>query len=544
MDIPLQTGDYFSIVKLVFMILFIVPWWLAAPWVNKDAHRIRSSQEMWSLLILAAGVVGVAIWLLTPIYIVGLLAYVVLVGGSLGAYVVFRNGRVSPNRKILTADHLSSLFSFKSQKPKFDLTPKVKLYGSDGKICQPPDPNQSDSEEQQAYNLTQSLLYDLLFYRASEADMAPVNQEARLRFVIDGVVTERDPLDISEMDCIIEYLKVRAGMNTEERRRPQQGKISVDIANSPSELIITTAGTTGGQRIQFKIVGQFVQTKIDELGMSEDILSRAKAISRSDNGLLLISGRSGSGVTSTLYSLLRAQDAFTKQLATLEAKTVVDLENVTQNAYGDSPNLAPTLASVLRRDPDLIMVDRCDNAEAAQIILSGAAQKVILLGIHAADSFTALARWVKLCGGDAGGAVENLRAILCQTLIRKLCPACKEAYRPDPQFLSKANLPAQKIENFYRPPTQPTVDSKGNPALCPTCQGNGYFGRTAVFEMLEVTDEIRQLIASGASPSQLQSACRKNKMLYLQEQALLKVIAGITSVQEVIRVTQQGAKKS
>jgi type II secretory ATPase GspE/PulE/Tfp pilus assembly ATPase PilB-like protein len=133
--------------------------------------------------------------------------------------------------------------------------------------------------------------------------------------------------------------------------------------------------------------------------------------------------------------------------------------------------------------------------------------------------------------------------VLCQILVRKLCPTCREEYRPDPQILAKANIPADKVESFYRTPTKPRLDEKGNPITCQTCQNTGYYGRIGVFELLQVTDEIRQMIAGGAALAAIKSAARKNKMLYLQEQALAKVIAGVTSIQEVIRVSQEAQAK-
>ena len=145
---------------------------------------------------------------------------------------------------------------------------------------------------------------------------------------------------------------------------------------------------------------------------------------------------------------------------------------------------------------------------------------------------------------DAGiGGVKDLCAVVHQVLIRKLCPACREQYRPDPQLLAKANLKISPNIPFYRPPTQGLADEKGRPIVCPSCQNSRYVGRTGVFELLELSDEIRQLIASNASLSQIRAACRKNGMLYLQEQALRKVVSGETSIQEVIRTTQQAKKK-
>lgn len=533
------TGYYFSLFKLAVLLVLAVPWLYLGPWLSKDTRVVHASQEVWTLLYLAAGILGLAIWLLMPIYIVGLLVFFVLFGAALGAYVVYRNGRVPENQKLFTREHLSSLSSPRKEK-KVDITSRVKVYSQENRVVTAP-PAEATAEEKEAYNLAQNLLYDVLFYRASEADITPVGQEARVRLVIDGVVSEQPTLEIPQSEAIINYLKPYAGMNPQERRRPQQGKITVDIANSPVEMILTTAGTTGGQRIQFKIVQQFVQTQLDSLGMTPEILQKIKAITALPTGMMIVSGKSGSGVTSTLYSILRAQDAFMKQLVTMEDKPVVDLENVTQVAYGDSSKLPAMLATTIRRDPDLLMLDNCEDPKAAQVLLPYVSRKMGILGLRAGTAFEALAKWIKLCG-SADQAVANLHGVLCQILVRKLCPKCREEYHPDPRFLAKVNMPSQKIENFYRPPTSPLVDEKGQPYTCPTCQGNGYFGRTAVFEFLEITDDIRQLIASGASLTQIQSACRKNKMLYIQEQALRKVVEGVTSIQEVIRVTQQSKK--
>jgi type II secretory ATPase GspE/PulE/Tfp pilus assembly ATPase PilB-like protein len=165
----------------------------------------------------------------------------------------------------------------------------------------------------------------------------------------------------------------------------------------------------------------------------------------------------------------------------------------------------------------------------------------VLLGMHAGDTFVALARWVKVCA-DRVAAMEHLRAVLCQVLLRKLCTNCREAYTPDPQILAKANLTTQTIGKFFRPPTVPLTDEKGHPIICPACQGSGYLGRTAAFELLEVTDEVREAVARRAPLTEIKAACRKNKMMYLQEQALRKVIEGETSVQEILRVSQPPKK--
>lgn len=327
-------------------------------------------------------------------------------------------------------------------------------------------------------------------------------------------------------------------MDVTDRRRPQNGKIAIEAGAVPLDIMVSTAGTTQGQRMVLKIVQEVARTNMDDLGLPQDLHNRLAALSDARQGLIIISGPATSGVTSTLYSLLRLQDAFIRQLASLEANPSVDMENVTQVAYEDQADLPAKLASLLR-DPDMVMVDDCQTSQAAKVITAAAAaNKLILLGMKADSSLQALAKWVKLTADSRQQAVGLLRAVTNQVLLRKLCPQCREAFRPAKDLLARLNLPAEKIDKFYRPPTKPLTDEKGNPIVCPTCRGTGYYGRTGAFEILELNDEMRELILSNAPLQRIKAACRRNKMLYLQEQALRKVIEGVTGIEEVIRVSK------
>lgn len=526
---------FFHPVKFVLMLVLLTPWLYVCPWVQKDARSVRASQGLWGGLVLGAGVVSVVVWLLAPVYIIGLLVYIVLVLGVLAGYVVHRNSKVPPEAKILTMNHMRSL-SAKREARGVQVTEKVKLYNRNGRAAPAPEPG-SAIAEREAYNAVQDLLYGLLWRRVSEAELAHSGESTALQLVIDGVTHNEEGPDPAQVESIIQYLKGVAGMDTDERRRPQKGRITVDLANSPIDMDLTVAGTTGGQRIRFRVVQEFIQTRLGELGMDEKTLERLRKLNKAGNGILVVAGRAGSGVTSTLYSLLRDHDAFIHQLVTLEKEPEVDLENVTQQQYGDPKELPRALASALRRDPDVIMLDAVPDGDTASQMVEAADGKTFIVGMTAGDSLKALAKWVQTVG-DPASAVQHLRCVTAQMLVRKLCPNCKEAYRPDPNLLAKANLSAEHVEHFYRPPAEFT-DEKGRPAVCPTCQNVGYFGRTAVFELLEVTEDLRKLIAGGASLSEIKAACRKNNMLYLQEQALRNVINGETSVQEVIRVSQK-----
>jgi type II secretory ATPase GspE/PulE/Tfp pilus assembly ATPase PilB-like protein len=541
------TGGYISTGKLVFMFLLTVPALALLPWVYQDTKQVRLPRELWSGMVLASYALGVLFWLLIPVYVVGLLFYLLLAGGGFLGYVLYRNSKVEPRFKVLTGDHIASIFQGKGGKKgktqSGQVESRCKIYGADSSLVHPPATGGEDADPKKlrGFNLAQRILFDVVWRRASEADIVPHKNKATIRYTIDGVVSERPDMDVADSEALAQFIKSIAKLDTQERRRPQQGQISVEVTEGQQEEVsVRTAGTTSGQRIQIRCVQEVVHTDIDQLGMSEDVLSRVLQLSQ-EPGLIIVSGPAGSGVTSTLYSLIRTQDAFVHHLMTLERDPVIDLENITQNEYESPEQLPKALGSALRRDPDVVLIDRCKDPEAAELIRKASEDHVIFLGENAADSFTALAKWIKLCNSQPT-AIDHLSAVTCQILVRKLCENCREPYKPDPALLAKANLPRQGIDRFYRPPTKPLTDEKGNEITCPVCQGSGYVGRTAVFELLEITPELRKLIHTGATLTQIKSVCRKNKMLYLQEQALRKVIQGTTSIQEVLRASQ--AKKN
>jgi len=532
-------GGYVGIAKTLIMFLLLLPWLWAAGWMDKDTQRAHMPHMAWTGALLGAGALGVGVWMLVPVYIAGLGIYIVLTGAVGTAYVIQRNAKVIPEARILTAEHLSSLFR-RDPSQSVEINTRLKLYNRDGKPVPPPE--EGGIEEKLTYNHIQDLLYEIVWRRASDADITPTGTHSAVRFVIDGVLEKRPPMERAVTERMIDKIKELAGMDTEDRRRPQTGQITADLASQPIDINVAVRGSTTGQRMQLKIVQEAVRTHLEELGMSEDVLRKVQQISDLGKGLILVAARGGNGMTSTLYSLLRANDAYTKELVSIEANPEVDLENITQNVYKSDAEMPRALASALRRDPDVIMVDRCPDAAGAATVLEGAAVKKILLGVKANDSFTALARWAKLTG-DIRKAVAPLHAVICQVLVRKLCPACREAYRPDPEMVRKANLPANADAKFYRPPSKPLTDEKGKPVTCATCQGSGYLGRTAAFELLEIGTELRQLIAGGANLTRIKADARKRKMLYLQEQSLRLVLGGVTSIQEVIRVTRTRPKQ-
>jgi general secretion pathway protein E len=347
----------------------------------------------------------------------------------------------------------------------------------------------------------------------------------------------------------LEYLKTLAGLELEERRRPQQGKITAavqtgqDVEGGFVDIEVRTSGSTQGEQMVLRVLAEEARFRLPDIGLPEDLLETLESIVHEQTGVVLVAGPRQSGTSTTLYAILRTHDAFVRNINTLEASKLMDLENITQTIFDSTAEAgyARQLLSVIRRDPDIIMVGECPNRETAQLVAKNTKKKKFYVGFNAHDSFDALRRWAQLVG-DNEVVASGLRAIIAQRLIRKLCPACRQSYHPDPGLLKKANLPPDSM--FFQPPQQPAT-KRGKQVICPHCQGAGYFGRTGLFEVMLVDPTLVKLIRAGAplrAMSQIKAACRKTGMIYLQEQGIRKVMEGLTSMDEILRAVQPPAR--
>jgi type II secretory ATPase GspE/PulE/Tfp pilus assembly ATPase PilB-like protein len=540
-------GSYVSYLRIILILLAVLPWLAFCQFVDKDTVYVRRmNREAWNGIVLGGGIVGLAVWLLLPWNTPGLFAagfglWFLITVSTCAVYVVIRNSHVDVGSRVFTPRHLKAKLAGlgKKKEDKMDAVERVRLTDHAGKkITVPTDPTQTDP-----YEAAQTLLFDALWRRATDVAMAVTPSAVRLVYMVDGVATPRhDLLPRDAAEQALNFIKQVSGLDVNERRKPQRGEMSGAITGtnaSLTEFEVRTSGSTQGEQLALKIVGEENRLRISDLGMLEPQQKQFEELAAKAGGLVLIAGPRVSGVTTTLYAALRSHDAFMQNLLTLERVPLMELENITQNIYDATKTDVPyarQLQTILRREPDVVMVSDCLDRETAHLAVKGAQEgKKIYLGVQAKDSFDALKKLVSLAG-DTDGVANVLLAVTCQRLVRKLCIACRQAYRPDPQLLKKANLPIDKIEHFYRPPPEGLVDQKGNPIICTNCQGSGYFGRTGVFEILSIDDPMRELIRNGQPINMLKAQARTNRMLYLQEVGLQKVIAGITSMNEVLRV--------
>ncbi len=538
-------GGYASPVKLVMMLLVVGLWLGICGWVDRDAAHVKTERYQWLGVIYGAGVLGFIFGVLLPwsggLFVVGWLILTAMVAGATLFYVKHRNTLVPVETRV-TAGSMARRAAgwFSGKQVKAQIEEKIRITNARGNQVTVP----KDNEEQRAYAAAQDLLLDAVTRRATDVDIVPSGERIRMAYRIDGVVTEREPVDRETGDGALTFLKQIAGLDVDERRRPQMGTIEASrgmIGSALEDLVsieIRTSGSTAGERMILRILAEEANFRLPDLGLTPQQLAQLEAAAGGKDGLIIVSGPRSSGLTSTLYAFLRGCDAFTQNIHTLELDPSMDLENITQNVFDgqqEGVTFARRLQTILRRDPDILMVADCPDKDTARLLAAASGQRQrVYLGMSAKNSLEALKRYMTFVG-DHELAAKPLRAVLCQRLVRILCENCREDYKPDPDMLRKANLPADRIEAFYK--AAGTIpDKDGNPVTCPMCQGSGYIGRTGVFELMVFSEEMRQALSRG-DLAKVKAIARKSKppMLYLQEEGLRKVMAGTTSMKEFLR---------
>jgi len=540
-------GQYMNPVKLVLVLLVAFGWLAMCQWVDRDADKVKLDRNRWLAIVYGGGVVGFLLGVLMPwsgmLFIVGLLIYTGAVGGTAAFYLRLRNSQVAPEAQInFGAAYRTVLGWFTGKEVAPSVSEQIRIYDCSRKQIKVP----IDNDEQVAYAAAQDLVMHALHHRASDVDLVPSGEQIRVAYKIDGVVTEQSPLERQTGEAALLFIKRIAGLEVEERRRPQTGKIeatrgmSGPDASKRASIEVRTSGSTAGERMMFRVISDEVQFRLPDVGLNTQYQELLESLAAARDGLFIVSGPKGSGVTSTLYAFLRGCDAFTLNIHTVESAPSMELENITQNRY-EGPQEGMTfgrkLQSVLRRDPDVVMVSECPDRETAKLAAQAAAdRKRVFLGMPGDSCMEVLKKFMVLAN-DHPLVAKSLRAVTNQRLVRILCENCREPYKPDAEMLRKANLPTDRIDVFYKAVGTLPPEKEGKPPVtCPICRGTGYIKRTAVFEVFLVTDEIREALAKG-DLAKAKAMARKGKppLLYLQEEGMRKVMAGTTSMKEFLR---------
>jgi general secretion pathway protein E len=369
--------------------------------------------------------------------------------------------------------------------------------------------------------------------RASDIHIEASESRLRVRFRIDGVLQDIEPPANRFRAAIVSRIKIMAKLNIAERRLPQDGRIKLAIRGTPIDLRISTIPTMHGEGVVMRVLDrEGVALDFASLGIEGQTLETLLGITDRPNGIVLVTGPTGSGKTTTLYAALVHLNNPDKKIVTVEDPIEYQLEGINQIQVKPSIGLsfANVLRSILRHDPDIIMVGEIRDVETAQIAIQAALTgHLVLSTLHTNDAAGTLTRLLDM-GAEDYLLTSTLNGVAAQRLVRTLCPHCRIKEKALPELIVQLDL-----RRYIADPEIYVYHPKG----CEHCNGTGFFGRTSLCEILVMTDSMRRLILRRAEAGELHRAAVEEGMRTMFDDGIAKALAGITTVEEVLRVTRE-----
>jgi len=374
------------------------------------------------------------------------------------------------------------------------------------------------------------ILYQAIQDRASDIHFEPFENEFKIRYRVDGALYEMSPPPRHLALPVISRVKVMANMNIAERRLPQDGRIQKNIAGRHIDLRVSTLPTQFGESVVLRVLDRStVNLDLEMLGMPEYVHNYILEIINCPNGIFIATGPTGSGKTTTLYSCLRKINTIDSKLLTAEEPVEYDLEGIVQVPVNEAIGLtfARVLRAFLRQDPDRIMIGETRDLETAQIAIQASLTgHLVFTTLHTNDAPGAITRLIDM-GVEPFLISATLEAVLGQRLLRSICPNCRAAYQPNESVLAQLELSKRDIGDrkfFY---------GKG----CDACNHTGYKGRKGIYELMKITDPLRELINERAPTVVLKQKAIELGMVTLRQDGLRSIFAGDTTIEEVLKYT-------
>jgi len=385
--------------------------------------------------------------------------------------------------------------------------------------------------------LVNDILFRALQLRASDIHVHPYETKVQIRYRIDGILYDVLSLNRNVLPLIVSRIKVMAGMDIAERRLPQDGRCSVRLGQREVDLRISTVPTSYGERSVLRLLDKSTGLfTLNELGMWEDDLERFDSLLHHSHGVIFVTGPTGSGKSTTLYASLNRLNSSEKNVITIEDPIEYQLEGISQIQVASKKGMtfATSLRHVLRQDPDVIMVGEVRDIETARMaIQSSLTGHLVFSTLHTNDSAGAVSRLLDL-GVEPYLASSSLIAILAQRLVRRVCPDCKKATEPSGRDLRALGL----LGNGDGAPAPRNSEEFFVGAGCEKCFQTGYRGRTGIYELLLISEQIQDMIYRRETAGAIKRNALEAGMQTLRMDGARKALAGITTVSEVLRVTQ------
>ena len=387
------------------------------------------------------------------------------------------------------------------------------------------------ASEAPVIRLVNGIIGRVIELRASDIHLEPFDDGLHVRYRVDGVLHPGELVPARQGAAVASRVKLLAQLDIAERRLPQDGRIKTRVKGRELDLRVSTVPTVYGESVVMRVLDRAsVRFSLEDMGFERHTLARFHQLLARPHGILLVTGPTGSGKTTTLYAALAKLDAGSQKIITVEDPVEYQLEGINQIQVHAQINLtfANALRSILRQDPDIIMIGEMRDGETAQIaVQSSLTGHLVLSTLHTNTAASAVVR-MRDMGVESYLITSTVNGVLSQRLVRRLCPHCKRAVQPPPELLQSSGL------HRHLAPGAPMYEAVG----CPHCRGSGYQGRTGIHELLVVDEALRSAILQGQDAGALQQLAVHAGMDTLYEDGLRKVAAGVTSLDELMRVTQ------
>jgi type IV pilus assembly protein PilB len=366
--------------------------------------------------------------------------------------------------------------------------------------------------------------------QASDIHFEPFEDEFKIRVKADGMLYEMVPPPRHLANALITRIKVMSNLDIAERRMPQDGRIELTVGGHSVDLRVSVLPTLFGESVVMRVLDRtVVQLDLTKIGMAPNILNKFRSMIRRPNGIVLVTGPTGSGKTTTLYSALNELNEITVKIITTEDPIEYDIDGLLQVPINHEIGVtfASALRAILRHDPDTVLVGEIRDKETAEIAIQAALTgHLVFSTLHTNDAPSAITR-LRDMGVQPFLITATVEAILAQRLVRKICTECRTQFEPSDELLMELQLPlaqARKYKFYY---------GRG----CQRCSNTGYKGRCGIYELLDVTDDIRDLIGENASVDDIRNVARSQGMTTLRESGLKLIFDGVTTIDEVVRET-------
>jgi general secretion pathway protein E len=386
-----------------------------------------------------------------------------------------------------------------------------------------------DDEEASVVKFVNQIIRQALNQRATDIHVEPLEDDLRIRFRIDGVLKSAPvPENIKTLQSsVIARLKVMARLDIAEKRRPQDGRISLELDGNSIDVRVATIPSVTGESVSLRLLGQEKFT-IPKLGLSAELDAKFRQLLEEPNGIVLVTGPTGSGKSTTLYSFLSELNDESRRIVTIEDPVENRLDGVIQIAIKPEIDLtfASGLRSILRGDPNVIMVGEIRDLETSEIaVRSALTGHLVFSTLHTNDAIGGITRLVDM-GLEPFLVVSSVRAFIAQRLVRRLCENCRILGGISAAILKSCDLTPEDGERIYR----------AHPKGCDSCRYTGFHGRLALYELCQMTEELSELVLRQANARELREQAHRDGFRNMREYGILKAFEGATTLEEVVAV--------